>query len=200
MSTSKKAPRGKQMSPEQEENYELLQKNLKLRALLKEREDELNEALKNNSELIATIDLKDSELVQIKIKLDDALKENESLRNKIKDLKAQHFCLSYDDLKTGGKLAKNVNDFTFFSNFKCNDAFLDFIKYTDGRPKGDGMCENMARYHHISVSDRKKYQLEKKAEQARRESEDDDMSVLSDAGAGLEDVLMEDTPHLTWEV
>ena len=196
VSTSKKAPRGKRMSPDQEESYELLQKNVELRALLKEREDELNEALKTNSKLRATITLKDYELVEIKIKLDDALKENESLRNKIKDLEAQlkekNFCLSYDDLKPGGKLAKHVKDFTFFPNFKCNDVFLDFINYTEGRPEGDGMCEKMARYHLVSVADRKKYQEEKKAERARRESEDDDMSVSSDAGAGLEDVIMEE--------
>ncbi|EJK68248.1 hypothetical protein THAOC_10592 [Thalassiosira oceanica] len=194
VSTTKKAPRGKRMSPDQEESYELLQKNVELRALLKEREDELNGVLKANGKLRATIELKEDELVKIKIKLDHALRENESLRNKIKNLEARlkenNSCLSYDDLKPGGKLTMHVKDFTFFPNFKCNDVFLDFINYSDGRPKGDGMCENMARYHHISVDDRKKYQQEKKTKETQCESEDDDMSVSSDAGTGLEDVLM----------
>ena len=66
--------------------------------------------------------------------------------------------MSYEDLRPGGVLGKHVNDFTFFPNFECNDAFLDLVNFTDHCEPGQGLCENLVRYSRVSVEERKEFQ------------------------------------------
>ena len=54
-------------------------------------------------------------------------------------------------------LADYVGLFTFFPTYECNDNFLYWLNWTDRCYPGDGLCERMTRYHHVSVDKRKQY-------------------------------------------
>ena len=109
--------------------------------------------------------------------------------------------LTYDELRPGGVLADHVKDFTFFPNFKCNDAFLDLINFTEESEPGDGLCEGLVRYSTVSVAERKKYNDALRAQRAetaqqRNESSEGaasggDPMDTDDAGTDLAEIAEE---------
>jgi len=66
--------------------------------------------------------------------------------------------LRYSDLLQGGILSEHVDAFTLFPTVDLNDAFLDVLNFTDGTeesfPQGDGLCENLRVYSHITREER----------------------------------------------
>ena len=183
-STAQRSPRGKRASPESSELEEMRETARLLQA-------QLNSALHHIEGLEATVELKDEEMIQIKLERDNLLEENAELRAKIESIEQQKGFLSYTDLKPGGKLYEFVNDFTFFPTYESVDAFLELINYTEGCEPGDGLCENMVRYSKVSVAERKKYNdsLDGSTDNVDESIEDgDDMSIGSDAGTGLSDI------------
>ena len=79
--------------------------------------------------------------------LQEVLTKRSSLKEKVsyltESLENSHLCLTYDDLRDGGALAKSVKDFTFFPDVSCNDTFLDLINFTEGCEPRNGLCKNM---------------------------------------------------------
>jgi hypothetical protein len=47
--------------------------------------------------------------------------------------------------------------FNFFPGFNCKNAYLNIEKYTDGCEPGEGLCENMAKFHYVSVHKRREF-------------------------------------------
>jgi hypothetical protein len=187
--TSATSPRGKRSSPESSELEELREQARLLQA-------QLNSALDCIEGLTATVELKDEEMIRIKFERDNLLEENAELKAKIEKIEQQKCYISYDDLRTGGKLSEFVNDFTFFPSFDSVDAFLGVINYTEGCKPGDGLCENLRRYSKISVAERKKYNDSLKngtdtVDETAQDGDDDAMSISSDAGTGLSDIADE---------
>jgi hypothetical protein len=133
----------------------------------------------------ATIEGKDKEFEIITNHLNASLAENTNLQGAMANMQSQSKHITYDDLRPGGMLGDYVKDFTFFPDFKCNDLFLDTINDTDGRPVGDGFCENLARYATVSLAKRK----------AHNESDDQETQTedgnSSDAGSGLQEIADE---------
>ena len=76
----------------------------------------------------------------------------------ILELEVRKVVLFYDDLRPVGTLADTIGVFTFFPNLACNEAFLNLINYTEACVPGDGLCENMVRYHHVGVQERLRFQ------------------------------------------
>ena len=127
--------------------------------------------------------------------------ENAELKRKVEVLEQKKCVISYDDLKPDGILADYVSAFTFFPDFKANDLFLDLIN------GNSGICENIKRYHHVTVEERVKYNDEIRArkEQATQAGVADgnegeageDLDVIM-AEAALEDdgsdEVMEEAP------
>lgn len=128
--------------------------------------------------LNAQVDLVSNELIEVRLQRDTAEQKNqelmfeiEGLQEKLDALEKNSFPLSFDDLQPGRVLGDVVDKFTFFPTYAANIAFLDLINFTDGRPEGDGLCENMRRYSFVSMHERKKY---------NNIQSDDDMSISSD--------------------
>lgn len=178
---------------------------------LEEREEQvrdlqakLNSALEHIEGLRATVELQGQELIQIRLERDNLLDQNKELKSKIEMLEQKKCVITYDMLRSGGQLHKYVNDFTFFPDVECNDAFLDMINYTEGCEEGNGLCENLVRYSKVSMEERKKWndslQANKDIEQSddgnepesNGENDDDDaMSISSDAATGMMDIAEE---------
>ena len=118
---------------------------------------QLASAMERIDGLEATVRLNPDELIEITFERDNLLKENAKLRALIEQLESKKMVLTYDELRPGGVLADHVKDFTFFPNFKCNDAFLHLINFTEESEPGDGLCEGLVRYSTVSVAERKKY-------------------------------------------
>jgi hypothetical protein len=100
----------------------------------------------------------------VRLQRDTALQKNQELILEIEDLQEKldalsknSFPLSFDDLQPGGVLGVAVDKFTFFPTYDANVAFLHLINFTDGRPEGDGLCENMRRYCYVTMHERMKY-------------------------------------------
>ncbi len=156
----------------------------------------LNAALEHIEHLTAQVKVIDEERMQVIVERDKLLEENKELKEKIRILEEKKCVISYDDLKPGGLLANFVNDFTFLPTFKQNDLFLDLINYTDGRPKGKGFCENMKRYHHMTVEEKKKYNddLREKLRQQKEERQAaaaGNTNTDGDAGSDLDEIMTE---------
>ena len=121
----------------------------------------LQSALQHIEGLNATVKIERDERIKIQLERDQLKEENVKLKAAIERLEQRleesKFVLSYEDLKPGGALANYVNDFTFFPDFDCNDAFLDLINYTEACEEGNGLCENLVRYSKVTMSERKEY-------------------------------------------
>ena len=137
----------------------------------------LDSALLQNEEVTARVEVAEAKCLRLTLERDGLKKEVEEMSGYIVELEARKVTLSYDDLKPGGTLADSVADFTFFPDFDCNEAFLDLINYTEACEPGEGLCENMVRYHHVSVRDRLQFQ------------NDQDAMDDGDAGDGLATTL-----------
>ncbi len=177
-------------------------------AALEEAEDEkrmlraqLQSALDGMEGLTATVEARDNEIIQIRIELKEERLKNTALERKIKELEERNGLLSYDALRPGGILEHFVKDFSFFPDFESTDKFLDMINYTDKRGPGNGLCENMVRYSKVTRETRKEYNDALRAEKENRsnsdtddtdqmniDDNDDDMSIGSNAGTGLDDI------------
>ena len=175
-------------NPESEEIAELTEQKRILEA-------QLHSALGHIDGLRATVELKNQEFLQVRIERDNLKEECRRLNDVLDEVNTQQYHLLFDDLRPSGALASFVKDFTFFPDFECNDAFLDLINFADGREPGDGLCENMARYRRVSIDNRREFQ-ENNVLAGNRDSGsggdgDDGMSISSDAGTGLEDVIVD---------
>ena len=83
-----------------------------------------------------------------------------------------------------------MDNFTYFPKFECNAAFLNVINFTEGCKPGHGLCENMARYSKVSLSERKAFidsMKEAEAPSTEEDTDDDAASVGSDAAASLDE-------------
>ena len=100
------------------------------------------------------VELLENNNIRLMVENNSLKEENSKLKAKITELeelvKQRNLTLSYDDLKPGGALAKCVEVFTFFPDFECVDAFLEWMNWGD--EPGGGLCEDMVRYHE-GVSD-----------------------------------------------
>jgi hypothetical protein len=156
------APRArtKRNSPEAQQIQELEDAACLIQLQLNEKVGELNACLEAQKQLQLTVEAMGSEMIQIKIENAKLKGEIASLTSRIEELEKNKSLLSYDDLKEGGMLADYVGQFTFFPTYKCNDNFLYWLNWTDRCYPGDGLCERMTRYHHVSVDKIKQYQQE----------------------------------------
>lgn len=175
----------KRTSPESAELEEMKQVARELQA-------KLDSALEHIKELNAVVELKEGENIQIRLENNKLREENSELRRMIDMLEQQKAIISYDSLKEGGILGNYVNDFTWFANKACNDAFLDLINWTEGCEDGDGLCQNLVRYDKVSMEKRKEYNgigISDNDDTPSASGEgEDDMSVGSDAGTGLSEI------------
>ena len=187
-STATPRPPRKRESPEHEKINELEAAAIIMQA-------KLDAALEHIEHLTAKVKVIDEERVQVTVERDKLLQENMQLKEQIRMLEEKRCVISYDDLKPGGRLANFVNDFTFLPSFKANDLFLDLINYTDGLPAGKGICENMKRYHHMTVEQKKKYNddLREKIRQRKeeRQATAGNANTDGDAGSDLDEVMAE---------
>eukprot|EP00984_Skeletonema_dohrnii_P017350 scaffold7876_cov70-Skeletonema_dohrnii-CCMP3373.AAC.2 len=177
ISAAKPRPLRKRESPEKAEIRELKEKLRENAAMF---EAKLNSAFEENHNLKATVKVLEDDKLQLSIKVNGLERRIKELEQKIEKLEKEGKVISYDDLKPGGTLANSVKDFTFFPNYICNEAFLDVINHTSDRPAGKGVCENMKRYHHMTVGERVKYNDGlREALRARKEK-------AAEAGTGTE--------------
>ena len=153
------APRArtKRNSPEAQQIEELEDAARLIQLQLDEKVGELNACLEAQKQLKLTVEAMGSEMIQIKIENAKLKGEIASLTSRIEELEQNKSLLSYDELKEGGMLADYVGLFTFFPTYECNDNFLYWLNWTDRCYPGDGLCERMTRYHHVSVDKRKQY-------------------------------------------
>jgi len=88
-------------------------------------------------------------------------KEIERLNAVLERIRSGKKLLSFDSLRPGGILNRNVKDFTYFPSYEANEAFLEVINYAEGTEgaceAGDGLCECLARYTKLSIEERKKF-------------------------------------------
>ena len=122
-------------------------------------EGQLKSAYDHIETLEAALRKKDMDYSQLEYKCSLEKRGREEAVNSLEALRSKETYLCYEDLAPGGKLAKYVEAFTFFDDYETNDAFLEFINYTEGRAKGDGMCERLVRYSKVSMEARREYNL-----------------------------------------
>ena len=89
----------------------------------------------------------------------ELMSEIEGLQKKLDALEKNSFPLSFVNLQSGHVLGDVVDKFTLFPTYKANVAFLHLSNFTDGRPEGDGLCENMSHYSFVSIHERKNYNI-----------------------------------------
>ena len=162
--------RKKRGSPESEEIEEL-------RAQMRVLQVKLDSALEHNKTMSAKVEVCRENYLRVCLERDTLKADVGEMTDCIRDLEARKLTLSYDDLRPGGTLAASVGAFTFFPDFASNDAFLNVINFTEACEPGEGLCENMVRYHHVSVEDRLQFQT------------DQDAMEEGDAGDGLATIL-----------
>jgi hypothetical protein len=153
------APRGrtKRSSPEAQHIEELEETARMIQDRLNEKVKELNESLSREQQLRITVEQIGQENLQIRVENDKLRSEIQSLNEKLRDIETSNLVLTYDDLREGGVLGEYVKDFTFFPTVEANDAFLWWMNFAEGCPDDDGLCENMTRYHMVSVEEKKQY-------------------------------------------
>lgn len=152
---------------------------------------QLDSAFERIDFLESKVTVLDGDNIQLRIENTKLKKKVIKLEQKVKELEQRKCLMSYDELKPGGVLADYVNDFTFFPNFACNDAFLDLINYSDGLSAGKGICENMKRYHHMKVKDRVKYNDELREALRVRKDQSGVEDSRGDAGEDLDEIMAE---------
>ncbi|KAL7516135.1 hypothetical protein ACHAWX_001184 [Stephanocyclus meneghinianus] len=110
------------------------------------------------------VDLVSNELIEVLLESDTTLQKNqelmseiEGLQKKLDALEKNSFPLSFVNLQPGHVLGDVVDKFTFFPTYKANIAFLHLINFTNSRPEGDGLCENMRHYSFVSMHAHKNY-------------------------------------------
>ena len=137
--------RGKRDSPETKEIAELKEKSRVLQA-------QINSAFQHINVVRAPVVVSNQANLHIRL-------ERNLLKREVRYLKFERRShLLYNNLQPDGILLKAVEEFTFFSNFGCNDAFLDLINYADRCKTGNGLCENLFRYSKVSIPHRREYQ------------------------------------------
>ena len=159
----RRAPR-KRGNPEQDQICELKESNKVLAAQLRialKQNEKVEDQLARMSARVAVNSDQENKLLKEKVS---------RLQQEVGQLESRKLRLSYKDLYPGGALAGSVKEFTFFPDVECNDAFLALINFSDECDPGDGICENLVRYHHVSVADRRRHQ--------ERESVDAAMALL----------------------
>ena len=81
-------------------------------------------------EVMKKLEFAEDTVNELIAKLNENEQANIKLADMLETLRAKKTVLiSYMDLAPEGKLADFVNDFTYFSDFETNDAFLDMINY-----------------------------------------------------------------------
>ena len=114
------------------------------------------------------------------------------LEKVIANLERRRVCLSYNDLRSDGHLGGSKKHSTFFPDFYYNDAFLDVVNYTGGCEPGEGLCENIVCFHHVSVDQRREHQENSDAADSKTDGNGSDgMSVDNTAGVGLASITTE---------
>ena len=150
-------PRSKRTSPD---TIQIKSQDDEIRYL----QSELQKSLQQITGLNATVTSLRDEVIEVRLQRDEAVKKVDILTDEIKalhdrldKLKSHQLPLTAEHFKPGGALEKFVADYTFFPDWDCNEAFLHLVNFTEGCPPGDGLCENMRRYHHVSMAERLKY-------------------------------------------
>ncbi|KAL7552028.1 hypothetical protein ACHAWF_017126 [Thalassiosira exigua] len=156
---------------------------VELRDELRVMKAQLESAFSRIDGLEAEVQIKNKELIEVRLERDQLKQENSHLQDLVAQLEQRKLVLSYDDLRPDGVLADH--DFTHFPDFESNDAFLDLINFAEGCAPGDGLCENLVRYSTVSMEERRKYH------EAMSPNEPDDMSISSDAGTDLDVIIAE---------
>ena len=149
-----------------------------------ELETKLNSALSYNENITAKVEVLDAQNLQLRLENSKLKKENAELKRKVEVLEQRKCVITYDDLKPDGILADYVNTFTFFPDFKANDLFLELI---NGK---SGICENIKRYHHVTVEERVKYNDEIRATKEQAKAKVDNGNE-GEAGEDLDVIMAE---------
>ena len=119
---------------------------------------ELESALERIRELMGMHESDQDMISTLKHKLLQEEKFKEKLEGKMKHLQQQKAIIPYYNLAPGGLLSEFVQDFTYFSDFETNDAFLDMLNYADHSEESrklGGLCEHLVRYSKVPMEKRK---------------------------------------------
>eukprot|EP00562_Extubocellulus_spinifer_P035568 CAMPEP_0178697744 /NCGR_PEP_ID=MMETSP0699-20121125/10158_1 /TAXON_ID=265572 /ORGANISM="Extubocellulus spinifer, Strain CCMP396" /LENGTH=836 /DNA_ID=CAMNT_0020343741 /DNA_START=97 /DNA_END=2607 /DNA_ORIENTATION=- len=139
-------------------------------------EAQLRSAMERIEGLEINIKVKDEKILELTV-------ENEKLKRlqkRLEEALERKITLTFDDLKPGGFLGEYVSEFTYLPTYDANVAFLDLINYTEGRPAGDGFCENLMRYRKVTREQRAAFQEKLKESEESGDTEmADDNSVNS---------------------
>jgi hypothetical protein len=130
-----------------------------LEELVMELRAELKESGKKNTGLQHAVDGLNKEIEDLHGIIGNHKIEINRLESILEKVKAKKGTLTFDSLRSGGILEKYVKDFTYFATVELNEAFLEVINYADGSEgaceEGDGLCQRLARYTHLSIAKRK---------------------------------------------
>lgn len=113
---------------------------------------QLESALQRIKDLEYEVELKDKEVVEIRLKCETLTRENDALREKLAALENGKVLLSYEELRPGGILDGYAADFTLFPNFECNEHFLEALNFAP-----HNLCQDLIRYSTVSIRERKEY-------------------------------------------
>jgi chromosome segregation ATPase len=106
----------------------------------------IKELEKENQSLWLQIEERDGVITDLKVVIDAKESKLRNLQQELENC-AESGALTYDDLKTTGRLRKQVKVFKYFETFEQNDLFLEVLNWVDGTEdsnnEGHGMCENM---------------------------------------------------------
>eukprot|EP00562_Extubocellulus_spinifer_P031445 CAMPEP_0178710732 /NCGR_PEP_ID=MMETSP0699-20121125/17939_1 /TAXON_ID=265572 /ORGANISM="Extubocellulus spinifer, Strain CCMP396" /LENGTH=841 /DNA_ID=CAMNT_0020359303 /DNA_START=197 /DNA_END=2725 /DNA_ORIENTATION=+ len=146
-------------------------------------EAQLRSALERIDGLEVNITMKDEKILELTVENEKLKGELNRLQKRLDEALERKITLTFDDLKPGGFLGDYVSEFTYFPTYDANVAFLDLINYTEGRPAGDGFCENLLRYRRATREERAAFQ-----KKLQEKEEGDDIEMTEAATVGLEEV------------
>ena len=116
------------------------------------KDEEIEKLQHNNKKQAETIEQLQKDYKELEERLEKSIALLKEVREKKKEP------LRYQDLAPGGLLADHVKDYTLFDTYEQNEAFLEILNYADGSPGsfpvGDGLCENIRPYSHVSRAER----------------------------------------------